>query len=196
MRAVFERVEGLPTTRCVQEAFNPAAFSFVYSFGYKPVATLLDLFSEGGTEHELPLDDAVRQMDAGSMDELCVYDAARSGLNRRSDFAYYARWGKIFVYRPGSEIRGFLVGLPGSAWVQLGPLVAEREEEAEALFRHAVAVFPRRGFRTRVMARDRSLVQTLLSLSFKTYCIDLLMVRGLWQPGRCVEAFGIFPEGT
>jgi len=46
------------------------------------------------------------------------------------------------------------------------------------------------------MARDQVLVRTLQNLGFKLYCLNMLMVRGTWRPGRYVEAFGRFPEGV
>jgi GNAT superfamily N-acetyltransferase len=196
MQAVFKRAEGLPSTRCVQEAFNPTGFSFVYSFNYMPVATILDVFLDGGAEIGLDADSSISELAATDLDAICMYDHPRSGLDRRPDFAYYARWGKVFVYRGGSQIRGFLACLPGSRAVQLGPLLAEGEEEAEHLFRHALVLFGKRYCRTRVMARDHFLVRALEGLGFKIYCVGILMVRGPWRPGQCVEAFGVFPEGV
>ena len=123
------------------------------------------------------------------------YDCPRSKVDRRPDFAYYVKWGRVFVYRYHSQIRGYLACLPGSESVQLGPLLAEGEEEAKCLFQHAVMVFKNRVCRTRIMARDYWLARGLKELGFKIYSINNLMVRGTWRPGQFVEAFGIFPEG-
>lgn len=196
MNAVFKRVEGLPSTRCVQEAFNPAGFSFVYSFDYMPVATLLDLSLDGRMEQAPSLSDNVSELSVKDLAAIWAYDNPRSKLDRRPDFAFYLNWGKVFVYRDQSQIRGFLACLPGARSVQLGPLLAEAEEEAEHLFRHALAVYKKQGYRTRVMARDRFLARVLEGLGFELYCVDLLMVRGSWRPSQYVEAFGIFPEGV
>ena len=114
----------------------------------------------------------------------------------KSDLAYYMRWGKVFVYRSKSQIQGYLACLPGSESVQLGPLVAEGEEEAERLFRHALVVFKERSCRACVMAKDYLLAKSLTELGFKIYCIDLLMTRGLWRPSQYIEAFGRHPEGV
>ena len=136
------------------------------------------------------------EVNVKGLDEIYLYDSPRSKLDRRGDIAYYANWGKIFVYRHQSEIRGYLACLPGSESVQLGPLLAEGEEEAKRLFLHAATVFKKRHCQTRVMTRDSILVKALKVLGFKIYSIDLLMVRGPWRPTQYIEAFGVFPEGA
>ncbi len=197
MNACFKRVEGLQSTRCIQEAYNPETFSFLYSFKYMPVATLMDLILDKGVERNPDLCSSVNELSANDLDELCAYDFPRSKFDRRTDLRYFSRWGKIFVYRSHSHIKGYLACLPGPRGVQLGPLLAEGEEEAEFLFRQALETFKKRSCRTRVMARDFMLVKALQELGFKLYCIDILMVRGpSWRPSQYVEAFGIFPEGV
>jgi hypothetical protein len=138
----------------------------------------------------------VEELTLNDLDQVCTYDNPRSGLNRQTDFKYFTRWGKVFVYQHQSQIRGYLACLPGSRWVQLGPLVAEGQEEAKCLFRHALAFFKDRNFRTRIMARDHILANALKGLGFRLYCTDFLMVRGLWRPSQYAEALGIFPEGV
>ena len=196
MEALLMRAASRQSLRLIQEAYNPASFSLFYSFDFMPVASLLDLFLEKGGGQRLEPCSYVTELTAKEMDAVQGYDGPRSRSDRRKDLAYYARWGKVFVYRHQSQIRGFLACIPGSGAVQLGPLLAEGEEEAGCLFRHAAAVYEGRDCQTRVMARDHALVRTLMGCGFKLYCLDNLMVRGAWRPGRHVEAFGIFPEGV
>lgn len=196
MDALLNRAENLQSLRLIQEAFNPASFSLFYSFNFLPVANLLDLFRDGGAGQRLEPCSDVTELTAKDLDAVHTYDSPRSRSERRKDLAYYVRWGKVFVYRHQSQMRGFLACLPGSGAVQLGPLLAEGEEEAGCLFQHASAVFKERDCQTRVMARDYLLVKTLTGFGFKVYCLDNLMVRGAWRPGRHIEAFGIFPEGV
>jgi ribosomal protein S18 acetylase RimI-like enzyme len=196
MHALLKRAESLQSLRLIQEAFNPASFSMYYSLNFMPVENLLDLFLNEGIEQRLDLYNNVSELTARDLDAVYKYDNPRSKVDRRTDLAYYINWGKIFVYRDQSQIRGFLACLPGSESVQLGPLLTEGEEEAKCLFQHALIIFKERCCRTRVMARDYLLVKTLKELGFKLYSIDILMVRGAWRPCQYVEAFGIFPEGV
>lgn len=196
MNALVRKADGLQSVRLFQEAFNPASFSLYYSLDFMPVAELLDLSADAGRGQKADPCPQVSELTPNDLDELCTYDTQRSTLDRRPDFAYYVKWGKVFAYRHQSRIRGFLACLPGTRSVQLGPLVTEGEEEAQCLFRHTLAVFNDRPCQTRVMARDHALVRSLEDLGFRLYCLDILMVRGSWRPGRCIEAFGRFPEGA
>ncbi len=195
--AVLKKAEDTSSIRTILEAFNPAVFALIYfSLGFELVTDLLDLVLKREVRQSLESCSNVEELALDDLDQVCAYDHPRSGLDRRPDFAYFARWGKVFVYRDRSQIRGYLACLPGSSWVQLGPLVAEGQEEAECLFRHAVASFKDRDFRTRIMARDHLLADALKGLGFRLYCPEFLMVRGLWRPGQYVEALGIFPEAV
>lgn len=196
MQALLQKAENLQSLRLIQEAFNPASFYFYYTFDFLPVENMVDLSLEKGTEQRSELCANVSEVTAHDVAAVIDYDSPRSTSDRRADIAYFGKWGKIFVYRERSEIRGYLVCLPGSETVQLGPLLAEGEQEAICLFQHAVATFTNRSFRTRIMARNNVLVKALTGLGFKIYCIDTLMVRGPWRPGNQVEALGIFPEGV
>jgi N-acetylglutamate synthase-like GNAT family acetyltransferase len=196
MDALLARTASLQSLRLFQEAFNPASFSLYYSLDFVPVADLLDLFLNGGVKQDLDPCSDVSELTVADLETLHQYDSPRSRCDRQIDFRYYLNWGKIFVCRRQSQIRGFLACLPGSGFVQLGPLLAEGEGEGERLFRHALSVFKKRNCRARVMAKNHSLVKTLEESGFKIYCIGMLMVRGTWHPGQYVEAFGIFPEGT
>jgi N-acetylglutamate synthase-like GNAT family acetyltransferase len=195
--AVLERAENQSSMRTILEAFNPAVFALIYfSLGFELVADLLDLILRGEVKQEVEPCGNVGELTLDDLDQICAYDSPRSGLDRRSDFTYFMRWGKVFAYRDQSQIRGYLACLPGSSWVQLGPLVAEGQEEAECLFRHGVASFKDQDFRTRIMARDHSLANALKGLGFRLYCTEFLMVRGPWRPSQYVEALGIFPEAA
>jgi len=196
MDALLERAKCLSSIRVVQEAFNPTSFSFQYAYDFRPVADLLDLFLSGKVRQNPELHSDVSELTAQGLDEVCVYDLPRSRFDRRTDFAYFIRWGKVLVYRDAAGIRGYLACLPGSGAVQLGPLLAEDEDVAVCLFKHALALFKDRPCRTRVMARDGLLAGTLMKLGFRLYCLSFLMVRGTWRPSRYIEAFGRFPEGV
>ncbi len=196
MDVLLERAEGLSSLRCVQEAFNPTSFSFQYAYNFVPVADLLDLLLSGRARQNPQLHSDVSELTAQDLDEVCVYDLPRSHFDHRTDLAYFIRWGKVLVYRDAAGIRGYLACLPGSGSVQLGPLLAEGEDVAECLFRHALALFRDRPCRTRVMARDGLLARALMKLGFRLYCLSFLMVRGTWRPSRYIEAFGRFPEGV
>ena len=196
MDALLKRADGLQSVRLFVEAFNPASFFLYYTLGLMPVAVLLDLFLKTGPRPGANTNSEISELTAKDLDDVCAYDIPRSELDRRTDIAYYSKWGKVFICRNRSQIQGFLACLPGAQSVQLGPLLAEGEEEAKCLFRHALDVFNGRPAQTRVMARDHSLVRALQESGFKLYCLNILMVRGSWQPTRYVEAFGRFPEGV
>ena len=196
-RAVLKKAEPLGGTRTIVEAFNPAAFTPCYfTLDFIPVADLLDVTLSGKVPQALDPCNNVSQITLKDLDDIYAYDSPRSKLDRRSDFKFYVNWGKVLVYRDQSQIRGFLACLPSPRWVQLGPLVAEGEEEAECLFRHALVLFKDKNFRSRIMVRDYKLAKALRGFGFKIYCLESLMVRGSWRPGQYVEAFGTFPEAV
>jgi GNAT superfamily N-acetyltransferase len=197
MKVLLKRAEGLERLRVIQEAFNRASFSLYYSCDFKPVATVLELFLNGGIGRKTDgCSSNVSELSQKDLDDVFLYDNHRSKLDRREDLLYFEAWGSVFVYRNQGQIHGFLACLPGSQFVQLGPLIAEGEEEAICLFRHAAEVFKGRDCRTRVMAKDSLLVSALKGFGFKLQSINILMVRGPWRPSDCVEVFGIFPDGA
>jgi GNAT superfamily N-acetyltransferase len=196
MDALLKRVEHLESVRLFQESFNAASFLLYYSRDFVPVADLLDLYINQGEQKEVNQSGNVRELLPEDLDTLSAYDIPISKFDRRTDLAYYSKWGKVFVYRFRTEIRGYLACLAGSQSVQCGPLVANGEDEATHLFQHALGVFSDRPCQTRIMARDQVLVKTLLKMGFKLTCLNMLMVRGTWRPGQYVEAFGRFPEGA
>ena len=196
MTSLLEKAEGLHSVRLFQEAFNAASFSLYYSLNFVPVAVLLDLFLNVDKLKSAALSDMVSDLTANDLDSVHLFDHPRSKVDRRADFAFYVKWGKVFVYQSESRIQGFLACLPGSRSVQLGPLGAETEEVALCLFQHALGAFKGRPCQTRVMARDLLLTRGLQDSGFKLYCLNTLMVRGSWRPGQYIEAFGRFPEGV
>lgn len=196
MSAVLERAEGLQSVRLFQETFNPASLALYSSFEFAPVAELLDVSRKPGVPDAVNPSGDVTEVADEDLDAVHAYDAPRSKFDRRSDLAYFRKWGKVFVTRNQSQIRGYLACLPAAQSVQLGPLVAEGEDEATRLFGHAAAVFRERTCQTRVMARDTSLVAALERMGFELYCRNNLMVRGTWRPSQYIEAFGRFPEGA
>jgi len=197
IRAVLEKAEPSRGSRTIVEAFNPAIFSLCYfTLKYIPVTDLLDLYLYGEGQQALKSSNSVSQITTKDIDDVYTYDCPRSKLDRRPDLKFYVNWGKVLVYHDQSQIRGFLACLPGPRWVQLGPLVAEGEEEAECLFQHALTLFKNRKFRSRVMARDYTFVKALKGFGFRIYCINMLLVRGSWRPSQYIEAFGIFPEAV
>lgn len=195
MQAVLDRAPGLASVRLYQEAYNSASFALYYAMGFLPVADLVDMTAAPETGGEGPAGE-IGEASKDDLDACLNYDGPRSRYDRRPDLAFFLRWGKIFVSRKNGRICGMLACLPGPASVQFGPLVADGEREAQRLFRHARAVYGNRSCQTRVQARDRSLIGMLRGLGFRISCLDLLMVRGAWRPGRYVEAFGRFPEGA
>lgn len=196
MDAFIERSKSLSSIRVIQETFNIKSFSLLYAYDFLPVAELLDLYLTKNTGRNSVLHGNISELTARDLDEICTYDMPRSLFDRRKDLAYFIRWGKVLAYKNQGRICGFLACLPGTGSVQLGPLLADGEEEAESLFLHAVSVFKDKTCRTRVMARDSHCAKVLLKSGFRMYCMAIIMVRGAWRPGRYVEAFGRFPEGV
>jgi GNAT superfamily N-acetyltransferase len=188
-------VHGVNTVRCFQEAFNPVSFGSLYFHAFTPVAHLLDLVREAGPSPDLEPEKNVELLEKGDIEELWKYDLPRSRSDRRADLEYYLRWGKVFSHRNNSKIRGYLACLPGSSSIQLGPMVAEGEEDAIGLYQQALAFFKEKSFRTIIMAQNGLLARRLVKLGFRIYCLSNLMVHGDWRPGGYVESMSIFPEG-
>lgn len=195
---VLRKAEPVQGSRTIVEAFNPAVLAVCYfALNYMPVMDLFDLYLDKGVQPALNANNNnVSEIKARDIDEVASYDKVRSKFDRRQDLKFYVNWGKVLVYRDKSEIRGFLACLPGPRWVQLGPLVAEGEEEAEILFRQALVIFKDKNFRSRVMARDYRFAKALKEFGFRIYCVGMLLVRGPWRPSQYVEAFGLFPEAA
>ena len=196
MDALIRKAGALQSMRLFQESFNPVSFSLYYSHDFLPVADLLDMTAyPDARNHGVP-DGSVHELGPSELEAVCSYDLPRSRYDRQADLGFYAKWGKILVYRTDAQVRGYLACLPGLSSVQCGPLVAEGEEEATCLFRHALAIYRERPCQTRVMAKDRTLTRALREMGFTLYCLNMLMVRGAWRPGQYIEAFGRFPEGV
>jgi hypothetical protein len=194
---VLKKAENLKSIRTFTESFNPAAFSLYYfSSNFMPVADVLDLFHNGIAQNLTDQSCNVSQTTMKDIEEIYIYDYPRSKLDRRPDIRFYINWGKVLAFRHQQKIRGFLVCLPGPRWVQLGPLVAEGEEEAECLFRYALMFYKGKNFRSRIMAKDYKLAKALKGVGFRIYCMNNLLVRGKWRPSKFIEAFGIFPEAV
>lgn len=190
------RGKALESIRLFQEAFNPASFSLYYSFGLIPVADLLDLSLVSCPSATAERRESVLECTAADLEALDTYDRPKSGFERRSDLAYFLKWGKVFARLNGEQVRGFLACLPAAQSVQLGPMLADGEEEASSLLEHAVAAFDGKACQIRLLARHHSVATRLHQFGFRLYCLDVLMVRGSWQPDRYVEAFARFPEGA
>ena len=195
MRALIEKADRIESLRLIQEAYNPASFALYHRLGFVPVACMLEMVFGGTGLVPRKMNEQVATLTQDDMDVLAGYDRPKSKSDRRVDFQYYAQWGKIFIYREGDKVRGFLACLPGPESVTFGPLVADGEAEAIALIQNAVTVFEGKVCRTRIMAGDLILAETMKKWGFRIHCINNLMVRGTWRPGANVEAFGIFPEG-
>jgi GNAT superfamily N-acetyltransferase len=192
---VLKKVKDSQSVRTFTEAYNTGIYSLAYfTLDFTPVADLLDLHRSGRVTTLPDRPDDIVQIEARDIDDVLVYDNPRSKSDRRPDFRFYTHWGKVLVYRSGSETRGFLACLPNPRWVQLGPMVAEGEDEAVRLFQHALMLFEGSSFRSRIMVRDRGLAKALKKLGFRIYCVNNLWVQGMWRPSRYVEAFGMFPE--
>ena len=196
IRTLLKEADGIESIRVVQESFNPASFCLYYFNNFLPVASVLELSLNEKAEQETGNESNVSDLTGKDLDEVCSYDYSKSNFDRSTDLAYYLRWGKIFAYRKNKQIHGFMAGLPGAEFVQLGPMLSEGEAEAVCLFRYAIGLFKGRKFRTRVMAKDHALVGTLINLGFKLHSANNLMVRGPWRPAAYAQAIGIFPDGA
>lgn len=198
MSTVIEKAKDVTTLRLFQEGFNVNSFSLFYSYGFFPVATLLNLQRGANVKIDFRLtrkDDFIEIAKQHDLLELLNYDSLKSMANRWGDIGYYLKWGTVFVKRYLSRIAGYLVCLPGSSSIQLGPMVADDEQIGLKLYNNAIETFNQRAMGTRIMSRDKSIVNSLIKYGFKIYGTENVMVRGLWRPGIHSEAFGIFPEG-
>jgi len=195
MTALLHHAQPIDNLRLVQEAYNTASFSLYYGLGFKPVACLLELSHSGDKAPPFETPASIKQLTIDDIDRLQHYDQPKSRSNRYVDFRYYLRWGKVFAFKNSTSYQGYLACLPGKNGVTLGPLLAESDHEAGALYQHALTAYRGKALRTRLMANELPLIEKLKACGFTLNAINNLMVRGKWRPGPFVEGFGLFPEG-
>jgi len=115
------------------------------------------------------------------------------GSDRRRDFEFLRRFGKILTLQQGGSLQGYLAQMPTPGRTMLGPGGADTPDALLRLVRHAVG--ETLGELSLILpARSHENVRPLLALGFRLVGLSNLMFRGAWQPPSGAYAYSLFPE--
>jgi hypothetical protein len=147
----------------------------------------------GGFREERGSDPEVRVAHVDDLGEILAMDRRRFGSDRRRDFDFLRRFGKILTLRSGRTLAGYLAQMPTPGRTMLGPGGADSPEALTRLVLHAVGetlgelsvVLP---------ARSHQSVGALIAAGFHLVGLSNLMYRGSWRPPSGAYAYSLFPE--
>ncbi|MGH7896640.1 MAG: hypothetical protein ACREQQ_01730, partial [Candidatus Binatia bacterium] len=138
-------------------------------------------------------DTTVRPARVEDLGDILVMDRRLFGSDRRKDFEFLRRFGKILVRQSGKTLQGYLAQMPTPGRTMLGPGGADDPHVLDGLIRYAVGetlgelsvILP---------ARSRENVPRLLETGFRLVGLSNLMYRGQWHPPAGAYAYSLFPE--
>jgi GNAT superfamily N-acetyltransferase len=125
-------VAGLDATELGRPVYLPLGFRDLY-----PVSRWR--LGPSASAGEAPSGCTIRPLAAGDLVHLVAFDAPRSAMRREPVLRYLMGQAPGFVAEADGAILGYVLGRPGRTAAQIGPIVAEDEDVALALLRHASA---------------------------------------------------------
>ena len=190
---VIEKEANARSMRVVQDSLNLASFELLIRIGYT-LGEEIGVFSlPAGFREERGADPAVHPATSEDLNELLAMDRRMFLSDRRRDFEFLRRFGKVLVLHEGKTLRGYLAKMPTPGRTMLGPGGADGPESLARLVHHAVAeTLGELSFL--LPARDRASVSVILEAGFRLAGLTNLMFRGEWQPPAGAYAYSLFPE--
>lgn len=143
------------------------------------------LYQGGVAERDLRIS-TVSQVD---IERIAEMDLSAFGAPRASILRDLAQTGETAVLTEGGEIAGYAMARPFGRGTVIGPIVAETEGNAVALF-HALA---RPGFvRVDCPASAGVLIEALIASGLRDAGVSAVMARGAWHPpSSAATVFGL-----
>jgi GNAT superfamily N-acetyltransferase len=192
-RWVIEREPSTPSMRIMQDSLNLASFELLVRIGYSLGEEVAMFTLPAGFREEHATDSAVRMARGEDLTDILAMDRRLFGSDRRRDFEFLRRFGKILTLHSGRTLDGYLAQMPTPGRTMLGPGGADSPEALRRLVLHAVGetlgelslLLPARGSES---------VRPLLETGFRLVGLSNLMYRGTWQPPAGAYAYSLFPE--
>ena len=192
-QAVIEHEPNAGSMRIMQDSLNLASFELLVRIGYALGEEVAMFTMPAGFREEHDTESAVRVARSEDLSEILTMDRRRFGSDRRRDFEFLRRFGKILTLHDGGTLQGYLAQMPTPGRTMLGPGGAETAEALLRLVRHAVG--ETLGELSLILpARSHENVKPLLALGFRLVGLSNLMYRGNWEPPSGAYAYSLFPE--
>lgn len=193
LESVIEREPGARSMRLMQDSLNLASFELLLRIGYRLGEEVAMLTLPAGFREDREGDADVRPAGSEDLTEILAMDRRLCGSDRRKDFEFLRRFGKLLVLHSGKTLRGYLAQMPTPGRTMLGPGGAEDSEALLRLVLHAVA--ETLGELSLLLpAWSRDTIKPLLDTGFRLVGLANLMCRGEWQPPSGAHAYSLFPE--
>lgn len=190
---VLRREPKARSMRIMQDSLNLSAFELLVRIGYSLGEEIAMLTLPAGFRENHESDSGVRAASAEDLAEILAMDRRLFGSDRKRDFEFLRRFGKVLVLHSGRTFHGYLAQMPTPGRTMLGPGGAEDEEALLRLIQYAVG--ETLGELSLLLpARSRVTVKPLLESGFRLVGLANLMYRGEWQRPSGGYAYSLFPE--
>jgi hypothetical protein len=177
----------------MQDSLNLSSFELLVRLGYALGEEVAMLTLPAGFREDRESDPDVRAASADELGAILEMDRSLVGSDRRKDFEFLRRFGKVLVLHTGGGVRGYLAQMPTPGRTMLGPGGAEDSESLLRLVFHAVA--ETLGELSLLLpASSRDGICPLLAASFRLVGLTNLMYRGKWQRPGGAYGYSLFPE--
>jgi len=192
-QTVIEREPNARSMRIMQDSLNLASFELLVRIGYSLGEEVAMFTLPAGFREEHESDSAVRVARAEDLSEILALDRRLFGSDRKRDFEFLRRFGKIVAIHSGKTLDGYLAQMPTPGRTMLGPGGADSPEALRRLVQHAVGETLGE-LSLLVPARDYENIKPLLATGFRLVGLSNLMYRGSWTPPGGAYAYSLFPE--
>jgi GNAT superfamily N-acetyltransferase len=190
---VIEREGGARSMRMMQDSLNLSSFELLVRIGYALGEEVAMFTLPAGFREERPAEGAVRPAGAEDLADILAMDRTLVGSDRRKDFEFLRRFGKVLVLHSGKTLEGYLAQMPTPGRTMLGPGGASSPGALVRLIHHAVAE-TLGDLSVLLPARSHEAVKPLLETGFRLVGLSNLMYRGEWRPPSLAYAYSLFPE--
>jgi GNAT superfamily N-acetyltransferase len=193
LQGVIDREPNARSMRIMQDSLNLASFELLVRLGYSLGEEVAMLSLPAGFRDERESDAEVRAANVDELGEVLDMDRRLVGSDRRKDFEFLRRFGKVLILHSGRQLRGYLAQMPTPGRTMLGPGGADGDEALLRLVFHAVT--ETLGELSLLLpAWSRGTVCPLLAAGFRLVGLTNLMYRGEWRQAQGAYAYSLFPE--
>jgi GNAT superfamily N-acetyltransferase len=193
LQTVIDREPNARSMRIMQDSLNLSSFELLVRIGYTLGEEVAMFSLPAGFREDRESDPGVRPASVEDLNEVLTMDHGLSASDRRRDFEFFRRFGKVLVLHERSRLRGYLAQMPTPGRTMLGPGGADDAQSLVRLVLHAVS--ETLGELSLVLpARDRETLKPLLDVGFRLAGLTNLMYRGDWHPAPGAYAYSLFPE--
>jgi GNAT superfamily N-acetyltransferase len=189
---VIDREPQARSMRIMQDSLNLPSFELLVRIGYMLGEEVAMFTLPGGFREERESDPAVRMARVEDMADILAMDRRLFGSDRRRDFDFLRRFGKILTLHSGRALQGYLAQMATPGRTMLGPGGADSSEALARLIHHAVG--ETLGELSLFLPARSENVKPLLGVGFRLVGLSNLMYRGEWQAPPGAYAYSLFPE--